>query len=237
MTGYTRARGDAAIQLDVDLQDPPELIPTFLEEWRLGADVVYGVRIKRQDWWVLNLQRIVFYRLIDRLSEEKIPVDAGDFRLISRRVMDLLTKPRRRSTLCPGNDRYDGFQPSGDTVQPQCKGSRREQVPIFQACVAGHGRYFESLGGATSSLDLFWIDGVGNHLDFDYWVHVSKADLPVTMAGWICDAGGTRLASISINAMLLGIIGPYLGRMYQQLKKQPLTIIEDVAGVPEGDSF
>ncbi len=90
MTGYSRARGDAAIQLDVDLQDPPELIGRFLEEWRGGADVVYGIRTKRQEPWLINIQRVLFYRLIDRLSEEKIPVDAGDFRLISRRVIDLL---------------------------------------------------------------------------------------------------------------------------------------------------
>ena len=90
MTGYSRACGAAAIQLDVDLQDPPSLIPRFLEIWREGADVVYGIRIKRREGWLITLQRSLFYRLISWLSEERLSIDAGDFRLISRRIIDLL---------------------------------------------------------------------------------------------------------------------------------------------------
>ena len=84
------ALGDAAIQLDCDLQDPPELIETFLDHWLAGAEVVYGIRVKRQEGWSINFARAVFYRLIDKLSEDKIPVDAGDFRLVSRRIIELL---------------------------------------------------------------------------------------------------------------------------------------------------
>lgn len=231
MTGYSRARGDAAIQLDVDLQDPPELIGRFLEEWRLGADVVYGVRVKRQESWITTLQRVLFYRLIDHLSEEKIPVDAGDFRLISRRVIDLLK--------------------SFDDAQPYLRGTiatlgfRQVGIPYSRSArLRGQSKF------PFSKLVSLAIDGILNQsvvplrLSTYFGLIVSAITL-ISVVGYTAaklllgsqwPAGFATLvalilASISINAMLLGIIGEYLGRMYRQLKKQPLTIIEEVAGV------
>jgi glycosyltransferase involved in cell wall biosynthesis len=90
MTGYAKCRGDAALQLDADLQDPPELVATFIDHWHQGADVVYGVRVQRAEGRAINFARSIFYRLVDMLSEDKLPVDAGDFRLVSRRIIDLL---------------------------------------------------------------------------------------------------------------------------------------------------
>jgi glycosyltransferase involved in cell wall biosynthesis len=231
MTGYSRAKGDAAIQMDVDLQDPPELIANFLAEWQKGADVVYGVRIKRQESWLINLQRVAFYRLIDRLSEEKIPVDAGDFRLISRRVINLLK--------------------SFDDAQPYLRGTiatlgfRQVGIPYSRnARVRGESKF------PFSKLVSLAIDGILNHsivplrLSTYFGLAVSAITL-VSVVGYtatrlllhsewpagFATLAALSLASISINAMLLGIIGEYLGRMYRQLKKQPLTIIEEVAGV------
>ena len=234
MTGYCVARGVAAIQLDVDLQDPPELIPRFLEEWQQGADVVYGVRISRQESWLTNLQRAIFYRVIDRLSEEKIPVDAGDFRLVSRRVIDLLK--------------------SFEDVQPYLRGTiatlgfKQVGIPYARnARLRGESKF------PFSKLVSLALDGILNHsrvplrISTYFGLFVSAFTLLavigyviakfVTRSEW--PAGFATLAaliliSISINAMLLGIIGEYLGRMYQQGKKQPLTIIEDVIDPPNG---
>jgi polyisoprenyl-phosphate glycosyltransferase len=236
MTGYTRARGDAAIQLDVDLQDPPELIPTFLEEWRLGADVVYGVRIKRQESWVLNLQRIVFYRLIDRLSEEKIPVDAGDFRLISRRIIDLLksfedAQPYLRGTIATMGFKQVGIPYSRNArVRGESKFPFSKLVSLAMDGILNHSvvplRLSTYFGLTVSVITLISIIG------YTSAKLIFRSQWPAGFA----TLAALSLASISINAMLLGIIGEYLGRMYQQLKKQPLTIIEDVAGVIEADN-
>lgn len=233
MTGYARARGDAAIQLDVDLQDPPELIPTFLDEWQKGADVVYGVRVQRKESWFINKQRAIFYRLIDRLSEEKIPVDAGDFRLISRRVIELLksfedSRPYLRGTIATLGFKQVGIPYSrnarlrGDSKFPFSK-----LVSLAMDGILNHSivplRLSTYFGLAVSLLTLI---GIGCYLGIKFYTH---ANWP---AGFATLAALT-LASISINAMLLGIIGEYLGRMYRQLKKQPLTIIEDVAGAEQ----
>ena len=232
MTGYSRARGAAAIQLDVDLQDPPELIPRFLEEWQRGADVVYGIRNRRQESWWINVQRVLFYRLIDRLSEEKIPVDAGDFRLISRRVIDLLksfedAKPYLRGTIATL-----GFHQVGIPYSRNARVRGESKFPfskLFSLAVDGilnHSvvplRLSTYFGLVVSVLTLISIFG---YVSVKLLTHANWPAGFATLAALI-------LLSISINAMLLGIIGEYLGRMFQQLKRQPLTIIEDVAGIP-----
>jgi glycosyltransferase involved in cell wall biosynthesis len=233
MTGYSRAHGDAAIQLDVDLQDPPELISKFLAEWQQGADVVYGVRIKRQESWIVNLQRVIFYRLIDRLSEEKIPVDAGDFRLISRRIIDLLksfedSQPYLRGTIATMGFRQVGIPYTRNArLRGESKFPFSKLVSLAMDGILNHSvvplRLSTYFGLTISVITLISIIGYAS----------TKLFLHSQWPAGFATLAALSLASISINAMLLGIIGEYLGRMYKQLKKQPLTIIEDVAGVPE----
>lgn len=226
LTGYLRARGDVAIQLDCDLQDPPELIPVFLEHWRDGAEIVYGVRTARKEGWLLNAGRSVFYRLIDKLSEDKLPVNAGDFRLISRRIIDLLAALDDAQPYLRGTIASLGFRQVGVEYERNARVSGESKFPF-------------------SKLVSLALDGILNHstlplristyfgffislLTFLGVVLYSTVKL-ITHATW--PAGFATLAalilgSISINAMLLGIIGEYLGRMYKQMKKGPLTIVE-----------
>jgi dolichol-phosphate mannosyltransferase len=228
LTGYMQCRGDAAIQLDVDLQDPPELIPVFLERWQSGADVVYGVRIERTEGRVITFARGLFYRLIDLLSEDKLQVDAGDFRLISRRIIDLVCAYRDANPYLRGTIATLGF----------------EQVGV---AYARNARKFGESKFPFSKLLSLALDGILNHstvpLRFATYFGLGASLLTVILmlcyafvrivlrAEW--PAGFTTLAalillSISINAMLLGIIGEYLGRMYRQIHVAPVSIIESV---------
>lgn len=235
MTGYSRAQGDAAIQLDVDLQDPPELIARFLEEWQLGAEVVYGVRIKREESAFINFQRAVFYRLIDRLSEEPIPVDAGDFRLITRRVIELLKSFEDSQPYLRGTIATLGFKQVGIPYARRARTRGESKFPFSKLVslaldgILNHSivplRISTYFGLAVSAITLLSVVG------YTIAKLVLGSDWPAgfaTMAALI-------LASISINAMLLGIIGEYLGRIYHQMKRQPLTIIEDVINVGSRD--
>ena len=231
MTGYSRAAGDAAIQLDVDLQDPPELIAAFVAEWERGAEVVYGIRIKRQESWIINLQRVLFYRLIYRLSEEKIPVDAGDFRLISRRVIELLksfedAQPYLRGTIATLGFKQVGIPYSRNArLRGESKFPFSKLVSLAVDGILNHSvvplRLSTYFGLIVSTLTLVFAVGyTGAKLIFSSQWPAGFATLAIL-----------SLVSISVNAMLLGIIGEYLGRMYRQMKKQPLTIIEEMAGV------
>jgi len=226
LTGYIKCRGDAAIQLDVDLQDPPELIGVFLGRWQEGADVVYGVRVQRAEGFGITALRAVFYRLVDMLSEEELPVDAGDFRLISRRVIDLLCSYRDANPYLRGTIATLGFKQVGVEYTRSARQFGESKFPF-------------------SKLMSLAIDGILNHsilpLRFaTYFGLASSLLMIMVMAGYAIvrivfraqwPAGFTTLAalillSISINAMLLGIIGEYLGRMYRQVRDSPLTIIE-----------
>lgn len=228
LTGYMQCRGDAAIQLDVDLQDPPELICVFLDKWQAGADVVYGIRMERSEGRVITFARSLFYRLIDLLSEDKLPVDAGDFRLISRRVIDIVCAYRDANPYLRGTIATLGF----------------EQVGVSYA--RSPRKFGESKFPFSKLLSLA-LDGILNHstvpLRFATYFGLVTSVLTVVLmlfyafgrlilgAQW--PAGFTTLAalillSISINAMLLGIIGEYLGRMYRQVRETPVTIIESV---------
>lgn len=232
MTGYSRARGHAAIQLDVDLQDPPELISRFLEEWRAGADVVYGIRVKRQESRITNMQRLLFYRLIDKLSEDKIPLDAGDFRLISRRVIDLLksfedAQPYLRGTIATLGFKQVGIPYNRNArVRGESKFPFSKLVALAVDGILNHSvvplRLSTYFGLIVSALTLL------SFLGYTVGKLLVRSEWPAGFA----TLAALGLASISINAMLLGIIGEYLGRMYRQSKKQPLTIIEEVAGLP-----
>src|SRR4029077_7329574 len=91
--GLHHARGQAVIVMDADLQDPPELIPEFLARWREGYEVVYGVRVRRErETWLKKLTSFLFYRLMGRIADVRIPPDTGDFRLMDRRVLDVYAK-------------------------------------------------------------------------------------------------------------------------------------------------
>lgn len=226
LTAYLRAEGDAAIQLDCDLQDPPELIPVFLEQWQAGSDVVYGIRRSRLEARRWSYARKVFYWLVDVLSEDPIPRDAGDFRLISRRVIEELrniadTKPYLRGTIATL-----GFQQTG--------------IPYDRrARVVGDSKF------SFRDNIMLALDGVVNQsvvpLRMATYVGMFVAGMTVLAifgylvahytTGFRAPAGFTTttiliLASLGINAMLLGIIGEYLGRMYLQMKNRSLSIVE-----------
>lgn len=234
LTAYLHTTGDAAIQLDCDLQDPPELIPTFLDQWQRGSDVVYGVRKSRLESRRWQYARKVFYWLVDFLSEDPIPRDAGDFRLISRRVIEELRHTTDNAPYLRGTIATLGFQQTGINYD---RPARTVGVTKF--------RFSDSFRLA--------LDGIVNQsvvpLRMATYVGISVAVLTVIASvgyivayytvGFRAPAGFTTttvliLGSMGINALLLGIIGEYLGRMYLQMKNRSLTIIERELHAPSG---
>ncbi|HEY3375057.1 MAG TPA: glycosyltransferase family 2 protein [Candidatus Aquicultor sp.] len=225
-TGYYNAKGHAAIQLDCDLQDPPELITEFVRYWEEGYQVVYGIRQTRKEGWVINRIRNVFYWLIDILSEDILPRDAGDFRLVDRRVINELRKIDDYQPYLRGTIAAMGFKQIGIPYD------RAERM---------HGKSKFSLGG----LFKLATDGILNHsiIPLRISTFTGLTISLLTFLGilgyffgklflgkeWPAGFATTTtliLLSLSLNALFLGIIGEYLGRIYQQVKKRPMTIIE-----------
>ena len=226
LTGYLKARGDALIQLDCDLQDPPELIPEFLRHWEEGYAVVYGVRRRRQENMLLHVARKLFYRLVNYLSDDELPVDVGDFRLIDRKVVDVLRKTDDTQPYLRGTIAAMGFRQKGISYdrQDRKRGASnfrfKDLVTLAMDGVMNHSvvplRLATFFGMGMSLLTIIAIIGYSTgRILFDLNWPPGFTTLAVL-----------SLAGISINALFLGVIGEYLARMYQQVKKRPLVIIE-----------
>ena len=226
LTGYMYTRGDIAIQLDCDMQDPPELIPTFIKHWELGYEVVYGVRKSRKEGWWITIVRKSFYRIINFLSEDYLPKDVGDFRLIDRKIIDELKGIKDSQPYIRGTIASIGFKQIG--------------IP-YDRNIRTKGKSKFSMG----SLISLALDGILNHsiipLRIATFIGLFVSIITFILSiiyflgklifgpSWSAGFATTTiliLLSISLNTLFLGIIGEYLGRIYRQAKKLPLTIIE-----------
>jgi glycosyltransferase involved in cell wall biosynthesis len=234
LTGYLSSRGDAVAQLDCDLQDSPELLLEFLARWEEGFQVVYGVRRRRREGWGITLVRKGFYRLINALSEHPLPLDAGDFRLLDRRIIDELCKIDDASPYLRGTIATLGFNQLGIPYDRNARTAGESKFPLRQ------------LVGLA-------VDGILNHslapLRLATWFSAMLFVLCLIFsvvylvgkfaAGSDWPAGFTTLAllvllSTSANAFFFGLLGEYLGRIFRQVKHGPLTIVEAELNRPAG---
>lgn len=229
LANYAHARGDAAIQIDCDLQDPPELFAEFIARWEAGYQVVYGIRRSRpKENWMLVRARRLFYRLIDRLSEDNLPHDAGDFRLIDRRVLDQLRDIRDQQPYVRGLIAAMGFRQIGI---PYDRSPRERGTSKFKLRHLIGLAFDGILHHSTVPLRLATAIGlVAFGLTFLGILYYLLARL---FFGGEWPQGWTTLAilvlfSIGLNALLLGIIGEYIGRIFKNVKTLPLVIVENV---------
>ena len=227
--GLDCARGQAVILLDSDLQDPPEVIPALVARWRQGAQVVYGQRIARrgESAWKL-LTAATFYRLMGRVSDINLPPEAGDFRLLDRRVVDVLAQCREQHRFLRGLSAWAGLtqvampyeqaeRAAGTTKYPVRKMLRRavdavtgfSLVPLQLATLVGAALLALSLLAAVLVV-IVWLLGIASP---------SAACVPVLLLL----LGGIQLISV-------GILGEYLGRIYDEVRNRPRYIVGEVYG-------
>ena len=232
LAAYQYARGACAIQLDCDLQDPPELIPQMLARWQEGHQVVFGVRRSLRDGRVTAALRRGFYRAVNVLSEDELPLDAGEFRLIDARVLAELKRVHDVTPYIRGLISAMGFSQVGI---PYDRGAR----------LAGESKF-----PLTKMVELA-LDGILNHsliplrVASAVGVVVGFCTLMLIFAylvarlafghAWPAGFATTTillLLGITLNAFFLGIIGEYLGRIFLQLKRLPRPIFEREVNAP-----
>jgi glycosyltransferase involved in cell wall biosynthesis len=224
--GLDHARGDAVIIIDADLQDPPELVPTFLREWRSGYDVVYGQRIDRRGETRFKIFTAKwFYRVINVLSEVEIPKDVGDFRLLSRRAVDALLSLPERHRYMKGLYAWIGFPQKAIPYvrEPRAAGETKwnywrlwnfalEGITSFSAVPLKIATY---LGIATSSMALLY----GLFLLIRTLIWGNPVPGYPSLIIVILFLGGVQL-------ICLGIIGEYLARTYHESKLRTLYFVK-----------
>lgn len=230
--GLNFARGQVIVVLDADLQDPPELIPKMIESWQAGYHVVYAQRTKRKkESWFKRLTAYVFYRLLRQLADVDIPADTGDFCLMDRQVVDVLNSMPERNRYIRGLRAWIGFRQTA---------VKFERDPRF----AGEVKYTfkKSLALAINSLVSF----SKIPLRLSTYLGLFSALIALLMALLVLywrlqqpDSPVTGLATIliavfflgSVQLISIGILGEYIGRIYEEVKGRPAYTIAEIAGL------
>lgn len=232
--GIDHAKGEAVVVIDADLQDPPELIPKLLEVWREGHDVVYGTRTSRDGESAFKKATAhAFYRLMQQVSHVRMPQDTGDFRLLSRRAVDALNQLREQHRFMKGLFAWVGYSQIGIPYRRDARfaGDTKwnywrlwnfalEGITSFSSAPLKLATYFGLAVAATAFVYGAWI--IAKTLIFGEIVQ-GFPTLMVTMLF----LGGTQLVAI-------GILGEYIGRMFDESKGRPLYFVQEFSA-PRSD--
>ncbi len=225
--GLDAARGDAVVLMDGDLQDPPELIEAFLAKWREGYDVVYATRKTRKGESVFKLLTArVFYRTIRRLTNVSIPVDTGDFRLMSRRVVDALGETREKHRFLRGLVSWVGFKQIGVEYEREARLSGTTKYPFSKMLKF-------AIDGITSfsEIPLRFATYLGFFVSAFAFVYAVVV-IVLKVLG-LNEPGYTSIMVVvlflgGVQLVTIGIAGEYLGRIYDQVKARPLYLLSSI---------
>ena len=221
--------GDATVLMDGDLQDEPESIPRLLEKFFEGYDVVYAQRTRRKEAWPLRLSYYVFYRLMARLSDMKLPLDAGDFALMSRRVVEHLQRLQEHHRYLRGLRSWVGFRQIGIPVERSQRHSGRSKYSVFRLLkLASDGIFAFSIVPIRAAAILGAIS-IGLSGLFAVYTIFAKLFLNQTPKGFTALLLLITFLS-GILLFFLGVIGEYVGRIYEESKGRPIYIIGRLIG-------
>jgi polyisoprenyl-phosphate glycosyltransferase len=225
--GMDFSLGKAVVVIDADLQDPPEVIPKMIEKWREGYDVVYGKRAERKgDTVFKKLTASIFYRLLRKMTDVDIPVDTGDFRLIDRKVCDALKSVNERNRYIRGLISWLGFRQTGVEFTRDKRFAGETKYPLRKMIKFA----FDAITSFSyKPLKLASYAGVFTSiLSFIYLLYVLYLRLFTdrTEVGWTSIVA-VNLFFNGIILIILGIIGEYIGRIYDEAKGRPLYIVRE----------
>ena len=232
--GLDLATGDAVVVLDADLQDPPEVILELAARWREGYDVVYAIRERREgETGFKRATASAFYRAFNRISEVEIPIDAGDFRLVDRRALEVFSEMRESNRFVRGMFSWIGLRQTGVKYRRRERFAGTTKYPLrkmLRFAVVG----LVGFSGAPlrAALNLGFIVSVASFI-VGVFALVAKVTGAFAVPGWasivtvIAFLGGVQL-------IVLGVIGEYIADMHAELKGRPLYVVSELENFPSG---
>jgi dolichol-phosphate mannosyltransferase len=226
--GLDYSRGEAVIIIDADLQDPPEVILEMIQKWREGYEVVFAVRSEREgETWFKEFTARTFYRIIYRITDVDIPLDTGDFRLLDRKVVEVMNQMRERHRFLRGMSVWVGFKQTGVTYKRAARYAGETKYPFR--------KMLKFATDAITSFSYFPLQ-LSMYLGFAA-AGISILAIPVVIVLRASGSGAffgqaTTLISVlflgGVQLISLGILGEYIGRLYDEAKGRPLyTVSED----------
>jgi glycosyltransferase involved in cell wall biosynthesis len=228
--GLQAARGDAVILMDADMQHSPDLIAVFMQRWRDGVDVVYAVRENRHDeGWLKRIGTGLFYRMVNAGGRFDLPAGAGDFRLMDRTVVDALLSLPERTRFMKGLYAWVGFEAEAVPYVPAARASGRSHFSVMKLVHL-------SIDGLTSfstlplrTVTLLGFAMAALSLTYGAFVTVSHLLYGNAVGGWTTIVAGlTGLAGIQLIS--LGVVGEYVGRIFEEVKARPLYVVKRELG-------
>jgi polyisoprenyl-phosphate glycosyltransferase len=232
--GVDYARGKAVVVMDADLQDPPEVVVQMLARWREGYDVVYGQRRSREgETWFKLVTAKYFYRVFRAMIPIDVPLDAGDFRLMSRQVVVTLRSLRESHRFVRGMVAWVGFRQIAVLYDRPGRAAGETKYPLSKMI-----RF--AIDGITSFsvVPLRFATYLGMFISvasvaYAIWALFDRIVLHATVQGWTTTVVLVALLS-SVQLLMIGILGEYVGRIYEQVKQRPLYIVGERVNLPRG---
>lgn len=228
--GMDYARGQAIVVIDADLQDPPEVILEMIKLWKDGFQVVYGKRKSRQgETFFKKVTAKYYYRVLNKLTDVEIPVDTGDFRLIDRKVCDAMKSLGEKNRYVRGLVSWTGFRQTPCEYEREARFAGETKYPLKKMIAF-------ALNGITSFSykPLRFATTIGfcfSFVSFLYLIVVifQKLFTNTTINGW-ASVIGVILFSQGIVLMMLGLMGEYIGRIYEESKNRPIYLVSEIFG-------
>ncbi len=228
--GLDMASGDAVILMDGDLQDPPELFPELVAKWKEGFDVVYTVKRSRQEHRVKRAAFTAFYRLLHALSAIRIPMDAGNFSLMDKKVVAVFREMPERNRYISGMRAWAGFRQTGVTFDREPRFAGKPQMSLRRLIeLALDGIFSFSNVPLRLAVYLGLLVALASFAGGLYVIY-AKLFTDKAILGW----SSTILSVLFVGGMVLltlGVIGEYISRIYEEVKNRPLYVIRDKIGL------
>ena len=231
--GLDYSRGDAVIIIDADLQDPPEVILDLIEKWREGYEVVYAIRAEREgETWFKKTTASLFYRLIYRITDVDIPLDTGDFRLMDRKVVSVMNQMREKHRFLRGMSSWVGFKQVGIPYKRKARFSGKTKYPF--------NKMLKLALNAITSFSYFPLQ-MATYIGF-IAAGLSVIAIPIVallrlITGTTLEGQATTLIIVlflgGVQLISLGIIGEYIGRIYDEAKGRPLYVVAEAPEKPK----
>jgi len=235
--GFDNCLGDVVILIDADLQDPPEIIPNMIKKWQQGYKVVYARRKRREGESIFKRATSwMFYRLLDKLAEIKVPLDTGDFRLMDKSVIDSVNLCREKNRFIRGLVAWVGFDQTDIQYERSARNAGETKYSFWKLMILS----IDAILG-FSNLPLHLVSIFGIFITFfsvfiAMLVILHKLFFGLEIPGYALMAAG-MFSFFGFVTFLLGLMGVYLGRMYRQLQNRPLYIIKEHKGLNLKDNY
>jgi polyisoprenyl-phosphate glycosyltransferase len=232
--GMDHAEGDAVVIMDADLQDPPEVVPALLARWREGHEIVYAVRTSRSgEPWLKLILAATFYKTFRRMANVDVPLDAGDFRLVDRKVIDALKQVRELHRFVRGLTCWVGFSQTAVHYERAPRHAGTTKYPVWKSM-----RLAWDAITSFSSAPLRWMTFFGLLVSIAGLLQAVRVIVDRLLYPGSMERGWASVVAImlflgGVQLISLGLIGQYVGRIFEESKKRPLYFVKEKVGMRE----